>query len=84
MPLHLSEAQQLFDALNDVLCRKALDTFVYEQAKAHMTMLISEIHKRKERDFYKESELKGKVEAYETMMSELKHFAERQLIEASQ
>jgi len=46
-------------------------------------MLILEIHKHKERDFYRESELKGKVEAYETALLELKHFAQRQMKEAT-
>jgi len=71
------------EALDDPLLKPALEAFFRDEAKAHLQMLILEIHKHKERDFYRESELKGKVEAYETALLELKHFAQRQMKEAT-
>ena len=83
MPLRLSEAQQLLDAVNDPLMEIALKAFFYEECKSHVSQLLHEIQKA-ERDVNKESRLAGKIDAYETAMHELRYFAQRQMKEASQ
>jgi len=81
--LRLSEAQQLLDALSDPLLRPALKQFCTSQANEHVGMLLRQI-RCKERDVMKEAALAGKVDAYETMFSELEHFAGRMMKEATQ
>lgn len=77
--LRLAEAQQLYDAVNDPLCRAGLAAFFKEQTGEHVKLLLSAIARNKERNFYKESELKGKIDAYETSFPELERYAQRQL-----
>lgn len=81
--LRLAEAQQLYDAVNDPLCHAGLTAFFKEQTGEHVKLLLQAIARNKERNFYKESELKGKVDAYETAIAELEHFAARQIAQAS-
>ena len=47
-------------------------------------MLLGQIARNKERNFYKESELKGKIDAYETGFFELENYAKNQLISLSE
>lgn len=74
----------MYDAVNDPLLRSALQAFFKEQTGEHVKMLLSQIARNKERNFYKESELKGKVDAYETGFFELENFAKNQLISLSE
>ena len=83
MALRLAEGQQLYDALQDPLFRPALVQFFTEQKDLYLEALVHAVQ-QSVRDFYKESRLAGKVEAYENALSELQRFAERQLREASQ
>jgi hypothetical protein len=81
--LRLAEAQQLHDGLEDALLRPALDAFFRDQRLIHLDMLLQAV-RSPGRDTMKEARLAGKVEAYETALSELTRFAKDQLRKASQ
>jgi hypothetical protein len=83
MAVRLAEAQQLYDALQDPLIRPALQEFFQEQRTENIDALLHAVQQHL-RDTMKEARLAGKVEAYETAMSELQRFAEKQLRESSQ
>lgn len=79
----LSEAQQLFDAVNDPLLNIALTKFFDEQKQQSTEMLLSAV-RQSVRDTMKEARLAGKVEAYDNCLSEMRHFAQEQLRSAAQ
>lgn len=83
MPLRLTEAQQLYDGLNDPLLRPALAAFFEEQEKQAVSDLLRSV-RQKIRDTMREASCAGKAEAFETMMSELDKFADRQLKQAKE
>lgn len=83
IPLRLAEAQQLYDGLNDPLLRPALEAFFSEQRELYLADLLASVLKPN-RDFYRESYLAGKADAALTELLEMRHYAERQLREASQ
>lgn len=82
MALRLSEAQVLNDAIHDPLCGLALREFVRSQYEAHVDLLLRAL-RQQERDTMKEAALAGKIDAYETMLEELKYFSQRMLKEAT-
>ena len=82
MLLRLSEAQQLNEGLGDSLLRPALEAFALEFRLEFLNQLVQAV-RQKERDTMKESYLAGKVEAYETLLSQLEHFAQEQLQKAT-
>lgn len=83
MPLSLSEAQQLYDVVNDAQFRIAMREFLSSEHSAHISMLLNQI-RQKDRDVMKEACLAGKVDVFETIFSELEHFAVRMMKEAGQ
>ena len=83
MPLHLSQAQLLHEALNDPALRPSLEAFFAEQRQENIEMLLSAV-RHSIRDNQEESRLAGKIEAYENTLRELEQFARKQLEEASQ
>lgn len=83
MALRISEAQQLFDGLNDPLLMPALTAFFEEQYKNTMEELLRAVCQH-QRDTMKEARLAGKIAAYQDCESELRRFAEESLRSASQ
>lgn len=83
MALRIAEAQQLYDAVTDPLCKPALvECFNVMRARSLDSLL--DAVRRDERDTLKEARLAGMVEAYETAMDDIALFAEKQLREATQ
>lgn len=78
IPLRLAEAQQLYEALDDPLLRPALDAFFHDRRIETLDMLLQAV-RHPVRDTMKEARLAGKVEAYESALTELKHFAAESL-----
>jgi hypothetical protein len=65
------------------LVRPGLEAFFEEQCAAHVDLLLRAL-RQKDRDTMKEAAIAGKIDAYETALSELQHFATRQIKEASE
>jgi hypothetical protein len=73
----------LYDGLNDPLLKPALEAFILDQRSFALDSLVAAV-RLPERNFMKEARLAGMVEVYETVLGELRMFAEAQLKNASQ
>jgi hypothetical protein len=73
----------MVDVLNDPLFRPSLIAFCQQQQTEELRQLIQAI-RQPERDTMREAQLAGKVEVYETIVSDLDRFAAEQLEKASQ
>jgi hypothetical protein len=76
--LRISEAQQLYDGLQDALLRPALQQFFRDQRVTYLNMLVHAV-RQSNRDTLREAQLAGKVEAYETALDDLDRYAKEQL-----
>lgn len=83
IPLRLSEAQQLYEGVQDPLLRPALIAFFEERQKIEMVALLNAV-RQPVRDTMKEARFAGMVEAYENALTDLEYFAKQQLGAAKQ
>jgi hypothetical protein len=78
--LHLSESQQLHDAVNDPSLRPSLEVFFNKKRDEILEQLVTAVRKPV-RDTMKEARLAGQAESYEEALGEMTRFAEEQLKE---
>lgn len=81
--LRISEAQFIYEAVQEPVFRQCLRAFFNSQHEEHIGMLLRQI-RQQNRDVMKEAALAGKIDAYETAFSELEFFAQRMLKEATE
>lgn len=72
----------MFDALTDPLFKPALKAFLKEQREEYLKELLQAV-RMPERATLKEAFIAGKVEAYESFVSEVEKFAAKALNDAA-
>lgn len=82
MPLRLTEAQQLYEAIRDPLLRPGLEAFFKDQQEQATDALLRAV-RQSVRDTMREAAHAGRADAYEQAMNDLDRFAERQIKEAT-
>jgi hypothetical protein len=83
MPLLLSEAQILLEAVDNPGIARGFGAFLDDAREEHLRLLVDAVRKPV-RDTMREAFYSGKVDAYETLYEDLRKFASEQMEMAKQ